>query len=100
MLRVITRKRAGVYRLELHGMLGGEWVPLLEQHWRAIVDGGASAGVTVVLTNVDFIDTDGERLLQRMADAGVRFVVSGCMNRYVVDRLQPNARTAKEGVRP
>ena len=100
MLRVITRKRAGVYRLELHGMFGGEWVPLLEQHWRAIMDGGASARVTVVLSSVDFIDPDGERLLQRMADAGVRFVVSGCMNRYVVDRLQANAPETTKGVRP
>ena len=100
MLRIITRKRAGVHRLELHGMLGGEWVPLLEQHWRAIVNGGASARVTVVLSNVEFIDPDGERLLQRMADAGVRFVVSGCMNRYVVDRLQPSARATAVGVRP
>jgi hypothetical protein len=98
MLRVITVKRGGVYRLELHGMLGGEWVPLLEQHWRAIVDGVAPARVTVVLSNVDFIDPDGEGLLRRMADAGVRFVVSGCMNRYLVDRLRANARATK-GVR-
>jgi hypothetical protein len=54
----------------------------------------AGANVTVVLSNVDFIDADGERLFQRMAGAGVRFVVSGCMNRYVVERLQPNARAA------
>jgi hypothetical protein len=95
MLRVITVKRGGAYRLELHGMLGGEWVPLLEQHWRAIVDRGASARVTVVLSNVDFIDADGEWLLQRMADAGVRFVVSGCLNRYLVDRLKANTRPTK-----
>lgn len=99
MLRVITLRRGDGYRLELHGMLGGEWVPLLEQHWRAIVD-GASARVTIVLSNVDFIDPDGERLLQRMADAGVRFVVAGCMNRYVVDRLQANACATAKGVRP
>jgi hypothetical protein len=98
MLRVITVKRGDLYRLELHGMLGGEWVPLLEQHWRAIVNGGASARVTVVLSNVDFIDPDGEQLLRRMADAGVRFVVSGCMNRYLVDRLRVDARS--EGVGP
>jgi len=101
MLRVITVRHRGAYRLELHGMLGGEWVPLLEKHWRAIVDGGGeSAKVTVVLSNVDFIDSDGERLLQRMADAGVRFVVSGCMNRYVVDKLQPSAGATTKGVRP
>lgn len=100
MLRVITVRRRDGYRLELHGMLGGDWVPLLERHWRAIVDAGVSARVTVVLSNVDFIDASGERLLQRMADAGVRFVVSGCMNQYVVDRLQANARAATKGVRP
>jgi hypothetical protein len=46
---------------------------------------------------VDFIDADGERLLRRMAERGVDFVVSGCMNRYVVEQLQPNGRTGKEG---
>ena len=96
MLRVITVKRGDGYRLELHGMLGGEWVPLLERHWRSIGNGEASARVTVVLSNVDFIDPDGERLLRRMADAGVRFVVSGCMNRYLVDRLQADTHAAKE----
>ena len=96
MLRVITVKRGEGYRLELHGMLGGEWVPLLERHWRAIANGGASARVTVVLSNVDFIDPDGVRLLRRMARAGVRFIVSGCMNRYLVDRLRADVRAATE----
>ena len=67
MLRVITRRLGDGYRLELHGMLGGEWVRLLEGHWRAIV-----------------------------ADAGVEFVVSGCLNRYVIEKLQPNAAATKE----
>jgi hypothetical protein len=57
-----------------------------------------SAKVTLVLSNVNFIDPDGERLLQRMADEGVEFVVAGCMNRYVIDNLKPRVRAAK-GVR-
>lgn len=96
MLRVITVQRGNVYRLELHGMLGGEWVPLLEQHWRSIVDKAGSAEVTLVLSDVDFIAPDGERLLQRMADSGVQFVASGCMNRYVIEKLQSNARASRE----
>jgi hypothetical protein len=99
MLRVVTVKRGRVHRLLLHGVLGGEWVPLLEQHWRAIVDGVGPARVTVVLSNVDYLDRDGERLLRRMADAGVRFVVSGCLNRYLVDRLRTDA-AAMKGVGP
>ncbi len=93
MLRVITQMSGGSYRLELHGMLGGQWVQLLEQHWRTLVAAAPSSHVVVILSNVDFIDPDGERLLRLMANAGVEFVVSGCMNRHVVARLQPNGRT-------
>ena len=98
MLRVITARQGDRYRLDLHGVLGGEWVPLLEQHWRSIVGALPSALVTLVLSNVDFIDPDGERLLERMADSGVEFVVAGCMNRYVIENLKPGVRAAK-GVR-
>jgi hypothetical protein len=96
MLRVITQQLGDSCRLELHGLLGGEWVRLLEQRWRTIVTDVPSATVTVVLSDVEFIDADGERLLRRMADGGVSFVVSGCMNRYVIEKLQPNSRANHE----
>jgi hypothetical protein len=98
MLRVFTDRQGDIYRLDLHGLLGGEWVPLLEQHWRSLMGALPSAKVTLVLSNVNFIDPEGERLLQRMADAGVEFVVAGCMNRYVIDKLKPRVRAA-QGVR-
>ena len=98
MLRVMTERQADGYRLELHGTLGGQWVPLVERHWRSLVRGVPSATVTLVLSNVDFIDPHGERLLKRMADSGVEFVVAGCMNRYVIENLKPGVRAAK-GVR-
>jgi hypothetical protein len=74
-------------------------VGVLEQHWRSIMDHVPSAKVTLVLSNVDFIDLDGEQLLQRMADEDVEFVVAGCMNRYVIDRLKPAVRAAEGGRR-
>jgi hypothetical protein len=99
MLRVITERQGDSYRLNLHGTLGGEWVRVLEQHWRSIVDNVTFANVTVVLSNVDFIDSEGERLLHRMASQDVEFVVAGCMNRYVIDSLRPGASTAEGGRR-
>jgi hypothetical protein len=72
---------------------------VLEQHWRSIIHDVPSAKVTLVLSNVDFIDSDGERLLQRMADDDVAFVVAGCMNRYVIDSLKPGVSAAEGGVR-
>ena len=95
MLRVITKRKGTTYRLEMHGMLGGPWVPVLEEHWRSIVEGHPSGKVEVVLSNVEFIDPDGERLIARMAGAGVKFVVSGCMNRYVVEKLKPHGGETK-----
>jgi len=99
MLRVITDRRGDRYRLDLHGTLGGEWVSVLEQHWRSILDDVPSAELTLVLSNVAFIDADGERLLQRMAEEDVEFVVAGCMNRYVIDRLKSGVRAAEGGRR-
>lgn len=99
MLRVVTDRQGNSYRLDLHGTLGGEWVRVLEQHWRSIIRDAPSAKVTLVLSNVDFIDSDGEHLLQRMADDDVAFVVAGCMNRYVIDRLKPGVPVAEGGAR-
>jgi len=99
MLRVITERQGDRYRLHLHGTLSGEWVAVLEQHWRSIMDDLPSAKVTLVLSNVDFIETDGEQLLQRMADDGIEFVVAGCMNRYVIDSLKPGLRSVEGGQR-
>ena len=72
---------------------------MLEQHWRAIMRALPSAKVTVVLSNVDFIDRNGELLLQDMAGEGVRFVVAGCMNRYVIDHLKSGVPAADGGAR-
>jgi hypothetical protein len=99
MLRVMTERQGDRYRLDLHGTLGGEWVSVLEQHWRSIMDDVPSAKVTLVLLNVDFIDPKGEQLLYRMAGDDVEFVVAGCMNRYVIDRLRPGLSAAEGGRR-
>ncbi len=88
MLRVITERQGNRYTLDLHGTLGGEWVAVLEQHWRSIMHDEPSAKVRLVLSNVDFIDPAGERLLRGMAEHDVEFVAGGCLNRYVVDSLK------------
>jgi hypothetical protein len=99
MLRVITDRHGDRYRLDLHGTLGGDWVSVLERHWRSILDDVPFAKVTLVLSNVDFIDSEGEQLLHRMAGEDVEFVVAGCLNRYVVDSLRLGASAAEGGQR-
>jgi hypothetical protein len=88
MLRITTERRGETIRLGLHGVLGGPWVSLLDGHWQTLVKAQPSTKVTVVLSEVEFIDPDGERLLAEMAERGVEFVVTGSMNRYVIEKLQ------------
>jgi hypothetical protein len=95
MLRVITKQMGDAFQLELHGLLGGDWVQVLEQHWRSIVRDLPSADITVMLSEVDFIDRDGERLVRRMAESGVHFRATGCMNQYVVGKLTPGTGATK-----
>ena len=99
MLRVITERQGDRYRLDLHGTLGGEWVAVLEQHWRSITDDVPSAKVTLVLSNVDFIDPDGERLLHRMADDDVEFVVGRVHESICHRQLEAAVPPAAEGGR-
>ncbi|MFA5907713.1 MAG: hypothetical protein WC815_02950 [Vicinamibacterales bacterium] len=87
MLRIITKQRDHTYHLELHGRVADDWIAVLEGHWRAILDRVPTAIVTVSVSNVDFIDPDGERLLRRMAECGVKFDGNGCLNRYVIERI-------------
>jgi len=87
MLRIITDRHGPAYRLHLHGTLAGEWIDVLERHWHAVVRNGPPGPVTVVVSDVTFIDPAAEPLLRRMADAGVAFEGGGIMNRYVIDKI-------------
>jgi len=88
MLRIITEQRENTFLVDLHGTVADEGVATLERHWRGIVEKVPSAVVTVGLTNVVFIDTHGARLLRRMSQCGVEFNGAGCMNRYVIERIE------------
>ncbi len=87
MLRVITAQHGKVFRLELHGTVAHEGLAVLEQQWREVIAKEPTATVNVDLSNVVFIDPHGERLLRRMAECGVTFEATGCMNRYVLERI-------------
>lgn len=87
MLRIITKQQGTTYRLELHGTIAGEWIAVLERHWRDILNSVPSATIAVGLSNVVFIDRDGEELLRRMAEHGIKLDGAGLMNRYVIEKI-------------
>jgi hypothetical protein len=87
MLRIDTEQRGTSFRMELHGTISGEWVAVLERQWRAIRKTAPSASVTLGVSDVAFIDREGERLLRSMARRGVAFDGDGVMNRYVIGKI-------------
>jgi len=88
MLRIITEQNGDASsRLELHGSISGDWVAVLERQWRDIRERAPDGLVRVDLSNVVFIDVDGEQLLRRMARRGVTFDAAGVMNRYVIEKV-------------
>ena len=87
MLRIITERRGRTIRLDLHGTIAGEWIEVLDRHWRDVLALQPAAQVAVGLSNVSFIDNAGEALLRRMAEAGVEFDGTGLMNRYVIEKI-------------
>jgi hypothetical protein len=88
MLRIETEQHGDVFRISLYGRMAGDWVILLDRYWRSIIESVPAARVTAVLSDVSFIDAEGEKLLERMVQHGVELVASGCVNRYVVDTIR------------
>ncbi len=98
MLRIEYEQHGRHYVIVLHGSIAGEWVSLLDRYWRSIADAAPPASIKVVLTDVAFIDRDGERLLDRMWREGVELEASGCMNRHVIDRIRTQSGRSARGL--
>jgi hypothetical protein len=91
-LRIVSERHGDRQTIWLHGRLTGEWVGLLERHWFSIVEAEPSLKVSVVLSDVMFIGASGEKLLLRMWRSGTELISSGCMNRYVIEKLKRSGR--------
>jgi len=87
MLRISKQSETGVLVIELEGKLAGPWVKELESSWRSAEPTQRFQTVRLDLTSVDFIDQEGEELLEKMHGEGVELVASGCMNRCIVERI-------------
>lgn len=92
MLRIVTEQHDDTYTVSLYGRLAGEWVGLLDRYWQTLLGKVPAAKVTAVLSDVSFIDADGERLLARMWRRGSDIVGCGCMNRHVIEQVKAGAR--------
>jgi hypothetical protein len=87
MLRISYSHSDPLQRWTLCGQLAGPWVEELRSCWQHMTR--SVNGRTVVdLSDVTFIDENGERLLAEMRNAEVEFVAAGVETQDLLDNLK------------
>ena len=87
MLKITVEKTEASTNFKIEGRLAGAWVAELERSW------GASASdrgqnVVVDISEVTFVDSEGQKLLAKMHREGAELRARGCMNRSIVDQIE------------
>jgi hypothetical protein len=88
MLRICYSETEPRRQWTLCGQLAGPWVQELRSAWKCAPQAPDGLRVVVDLTDVTFIDENGEMLLAEMRGAGVEFVAAGVETRYLLDNLK------------
>lgn len=92
MLRIIRTETEAERRWILCGQLAGRWVHELRSQWLESAAAAPKRGV-VDLTDVTFIDEDGERLLGQMSREGMNLIAGdGVDNRDLLENLCTKGR--------
>ncbi len=88
MLRITITKANERTTLRLEGKLTGPWVGELERAWTNSQAEAQGAPYVVDLSEMTFVDAEGQKLLAQMHRQGVKLKTSGCMNRSIVERIE------------
>jgi anti-anti-sigma regulatory factor len=71
----------------LCGQVAGAWVHELRACWEYTRLASAIGRTVVDLSDVTFIDEEGEKLLLEMRSAGVEFVATGIETKHMLENL-------------
>ena len=88
MLRISYTPVASGGQWSLCGQLAGPWVQELRSCWEHHRRESAGARHVIDLTDVTFIDQQGERLLEELGNAGAEFVAPGVATKYLIENLK------------
>ena len=87
MLRITVQYANTHVTLKLEGKLTGPWVRELEHCWLSLAATAPNKPVHVELDDVDFIASEGQELITRMAKTGVELLASRPMVKAIVDEI-------------
>ena len=91
MLRITHARTETEQRWTLCGRLTRPWVTELRASWDSR-QGEASARMIVDLSDVTFIDENGEKLLSQMGSDGAEFVAAGVETKHLLKNLKTNGK--------
>lgn len=92
MLKITTLTNAESTALRLEGRLAGPWVQELERCWDSVVGATTNHPLTVDLSAVTYVDSDGKDLLKKIHRQGAKLIASGCLTRCIVNEIAHVAR--------
>lgn len=97
MLRITVVRNAELPTLKLEGDLSGPWINELEHTWSEVLkESGPGRPVTVDLSDVTFISTEGQQLLKLMLRDGANLQSRTLMSQFILSQIkkQSNGRQA------
>jgi anti-anti-sigma regulatory factor len=97
MLKITTVTNSESTALRLEGRLAGLWVQELERCWDSVVGTTTNHPLTVDLSAVTYVDSDGKDLLKKIHRRGARLVASGCLTSCIVNEIAHVARRGERG---
>jgi len=72
----------------LQGRLSGPWVAQLKSNWKQSHGPNANRKCVVDVSDVTFVDLDGERVLAAMMKDGAEFIATGVYTKHFLEMLE------------
>lgn len=94
MLKITLHDSASELRFKLEGRLSGPWVGELRQCWQTALSTTKNRKTVLDLADLDFVDPEGQSLLEEMHGHGVSLVAVSPFIRAIVDEVNRSRRYA------
>ena len=88
MLRITVTDAPREQRWILQGRLSGPWVAQLKSNWEKSHGQCGDRSCVVDVSNVTFVDLEGERVLAAMIKDGAHFIATGVYTKHILETLQ------------
>jgi anti-anti-sigma regulatory factor len=89
MLRITLIRESEPPVLKLEGKLSGPWVNELEHTWRGFLkEEGPARLMTVDLSDVTFVSSEGQKLLKSMWQQGADLQGRSLMTRFIIEQIK------------